>query len=174
MRVYNKCGLALVALIFNFVCLEEVSGQVSSKNPCHPWSIKGNSTSCEVPTLPVGFCGACPFGALYSDGKYQDCIRVFQLQDNANAWPTCKASLERYIELNPCDDVRASAFTVNKYLTKTGTAKETARQQFDFFLYAYCEAGCDSIPQTDAEPNKPSISLDRGNCQAHPYHDICN
>jgi N-acetylneuraminic acid mutarotase len=169
--IFNMGGLALAGLIFASINLMEVKGQLSGKNPCHPYSVKSNSSSCEVMTLPIGFCGACPFGTFDNAGKYQDCTRVSQLEDNANTWPTCKASLERYVELNPCDVVRASA--LNKYLTKTGSAKETARQQLDFFLYAFCEAGCDCIPQTGADPNKPSVSIERGNCQAHPYYDIC-
>jgi N-acetylneuraminic acid mutarotase len=171
-RIFSWFDLAAFFAFLAAGSVQNANGQLSGKNPCHPGNIKNNPSTCEVMTFPVGFCGACPFGALYNDGRYQDCTRTMQLEDNSATWPTCKAALENYLALNPCDLPRAYAF--GNFTTKTGAEKETARQKLDFFLYAYCEAACDCIPQIGADRNTPEISIERGNCQAHPYYDTCN
>ena len=43
----------------------------------------------------------------------------------------------------------------------------------DFFVYTVCENACDCIPQIDASPTVPEISIERGNCQAHAHYDVC-
>jgi hypothetical protein len=56
----------------------------------------------------------------------------------------------------------------------TAAVRETGRLFLDYFLYATCENGCDCIPFYNADVNNPALGVNRGNCQAHAYYDLCN
>ena len=143
----------------------------AGQNPCHVKAQK-KSTSCTVVTIPVGLCPVCGVGAPMqeSNGSYIDCTRTSGLED-AVTGEQCRALVQDYIELNPCDSARLTALEF--YNSTNPTTKEKGRQRLDYFLYSVCENGCDCIPQVDANPAVKQIDVHRGNCQAHAYYDVC-
>jgi hypothetical protein len=44
----------------------------------------------------------------------------------------------------------------------------------DYNIYLICENACDCIPQFDASPTVPAISITCGNCQAHAHYNGCS
>jgi hypothetical protein len=75
------------------------------------------------------------------------------------------------VDENQCDTARSDG--LEQYLSSDYGEKEEGRKILDFFVYAVCENACDCIPQTDASPTVPEISIERGNCQAHAHYDVC-
>ncbi|KAL7565947.1 hypothetical protein ACA910_008405 [Epithemia clementina (nom. ined.)] len=144
----------------------------SDRTPCHGHEIKSLSSDCEVITLPKGFCGSFDFGpTLTTTGAYIDCTRTVDWKTSDKA-SIRNGAMNEYILQNPCDVPRHMAFS-NFMNGTTGDDVEIARLQLDFFVYAFCEAACDCIPQVDANRDDPRVVLERGNCQKHPQSDIC-
>jgi hypothetical protein len=79
--------------------------------------------------------------------------------------------MKEYVAENPCDTARNDG--LNQYLWGDDGEKEEGRMIMDYFVYSICENACDCIPQIDASPTVPAISIERGNCQAHAYWDVC-
>lgn len=157
-----------LAVLF-FILFPFVSGE-RSRNPCHP----GRSASrlgapCEGIYLPTRLCRSCELSGYDSNGFFNDCTAIYKVSE-----PKCKAQLELYTKLNPCDTVRAAQ------LGNLGNA--TNRRDLDYFVYSVCEECCDCIPsgarpwaynQRRARGISALTNLARGNCPAHAYYDIC-
>lgn len=154
--------------ILIFLSLIALSSANRSRNPCHPnRSAEKLGTSCEEIVLPPKMCRKCRLRGYDAQGYLNDCESIYRIED-----PECRAEIQNYVDLNPCDTVRAEQMSAFD--------DDLNRKGLDYFVYSICEECCDCIPR-DAEAdkfdemkkNKTLISLVRGNCPAHAHYDIC-
>ena len=149
--------------------ISAVYGQ--GKYPCHGEKDILGAHSCSGVTLPYRLCSACSLKPVAPNGDFVQCNNIYAL-DNQQ----CKTELERYVEMNPCDDKRKDQLM--------GWSSWDI-QNLDYFVYSVCEHCCDCIPKGTKEWQFESLSQshtdeipslykpDRGNCPAHAFYDIC-
>jgi hypothetical protein len=173
---YYSAFLRLLATVFMLsdstlaLAAEENHITVSSVNTCHRLMWKERPSSCKKIWIPRGLCVECARDEIYHDGKFKDCTRTFEIQKT-----TCQDKLQEYILLNPCDTPRVDALKMIQSSSKNTNEqqeKEEGRQVLDFLAHTFCEGGCDCIPMHGADRDKPEISIERGNCQAHMENDL--
>ena len=156
---FGRIALSLVLLHCLSCSKLSLVSAATSKNTCHSTLYKERPNNCTKIVIPQGMCVACQVDDYLSDGQFADCSSTYNLEP-----PTCRAKLQEYVNLNPCDTYRKDG--LEKYLGLQGPSKvEEGRQVMDFMVYALCEGGCDCIPQVNADRNMPAISVERGNCQ---------
>lgn len=139
-----------------------------SRNPCHPnrsSSVLG--TGCEFIRLPNSLCSNCRLNGYDGRGYFNRCDAIYDINESK-----CKAGLQDYVKLNPCD-------TIRKKQVQSFNSRDS-QFALDYFVYSICEECCDCIPNgssssqyTSRKNNKLLISYVRGNCPAHAFYDIC-
>lgn len=138
-----------------------------SKNPCHPGLGTYRAPACERVVIPAGFNAACALKPpVAANGNFVDCANIYDLDA-----PGCRASFEEYVDLNPCDDVRAG------FVENWGAPASVVG--LDYFAYGLLEQCCDTVEKGsnagEYEARKAAgtlWSLTRGNGPAHFYYDI--
>lgn len=105
-----------------------------SANTCHGSTIKSTSSTCEDIIIPTGLCSSCEFGNIDGKGNYYDCSRTMKVENTM-----CIDSMQRYVNMNPCDDGRKTA--LDEFRSNNSTISEIGRKKIDFFLYSVCEQG---------------------------------
>lgn len=165
------CSAHIVLLLFGYSTLVFQARSERSRNPCHPGrSSSALGTDCEFIRLPLELCRDCRLNGYDSRGILNRCDAIY----NINA-PKCKAGLQKYVRLNPCDTIRKKH--VQNFKSRD------SQFGLDYFTYSICEECCDCIPR-GARANQYNsrlkrkgrqglISLVRGNCPAHAYYDVC-
>lgn len=137
-------------------------------NPCHPHLETLSAFGCEHVTIPPALCStqSCKLKEPRPDGNFVSCTSIYSIDNDG-----CKAKLQEYVRLNPCDEKRKEQ--VEKWDAES-------IQKLDYFAYALCEQVCDCIPKqtiaSEYDQRKKSDTLFtvfRGNCPAHSYYDVC-
>jgi hypothetical protein len=147
---------------------EEEDITVSSINTCHRLMWKERPSSCKKIWIPRGLCVECTRDEIYHDGRFKDCTRTFEIQKTS-----CQDKLQEYAMLDSCDFPRIDALLMFQNSSDNNEEeKEEGRQILDFLAHTFCEGGCDCIPMHGADRDKPEISIERGNCQAHMENDL--
>ncbi|PXF39989.1 hypothetical protein BWQ96_10304 [Gracilariopsis chorda] len=133
--------------------------------PCHMDKQSLNSM-CRQVRLPRELCSKCTLRLVKENGGFKDCKSIYNLDA-----PGCKAKLQRYVDINPCDGKRAS---------QVKAWNPTSKMQLDYFVYSVCEQCCDCIykgatpGQFQRRKNENRLfHPERGNCPAHAVYDIC-
>lgn len=161
---------SLSTAALTFAAVLALASAISGKNPCHPnRRVELLGVPCEGIYLPPSMCDKCQLSEYDSRGNFNDCQAIYKIGE-----PECKAQIELYSELNPCDTVRKAQ------LEDFDSADK--RTALDYFVYSVCEECCDCIPRgarsgqyDDRRRARPKTltSLVRGNCPAHAHFDIC-
>lgn len=143
--------------------------------PCQKDKKSEAAPACERVVIPDGFCNSCPVRPTRDDGNFADCTNVYDLTSDV-----CRTHLVQYIALNPCDTRRAEL---------VARWDDASIERLDYFVYAMCELGCDSIPAgSTADQYKERLNatlmgssnasetlwnVRRGNSPAHFIYDVC-
>lgn len=73
--------------------------------PCQGARSKhGEGVDCTHVKLPRSLCSACPLRDPTNEGKFKDCSNIMNPDSNQ-----CKDELQKYVDANPCDTIRADA-----------------------------------------------------------------
>lgn len=164
--------LGAIALVGVLALLSSsVSG---SRNPCHKYRGGINKqVTCKRPWFPKELCSKCVLRPTIAGGHFDNCKRIYDLEEDSEDGQQCVEQLRMYAEMNAdCDPAR-------KKLLEDPYAPNN-KEALDYFVYAMCEQCCDCIPfkavPTEFEKAKEEKRLlrpYRGNCPAHAYYDIC-
>jgi len=117
--------------------------------------------------IPYNMCNQCNLKPYNSRGNFPIRQEIYDIDA-----PLCKAGIQRYVELNPCDDTR------RRQMANFNNPDNHAA--IGVFMYSVCETCCDCVPigaRANQFENRRSsetlIELYRGNCPAHAVYDIC-
>jgi len=122
--------------IFLAICLT-TTWAMQSKFPCPGDKAALGKNNCKVVKLPPGLCSDCPLKAPASNGAFKDCAAIYD-----STTSQCKATMNKYVQANPCDGVRASAMQK----INAGNGGNFEKNAINYFLYSVCEQCCDCIP----------------------------
>jgi len=123
--------------------------------------------SCSVITIPRNMCNSCNLKPYDNRGRFPIRKEIYEIDE-----PACRAGIEEYARLNPCDTPR-----VNQVADFEGSRSELGE-----FMYTVCETCCDCVPfgaEADEYEERREggvaqlTQLRRGNCPAHAVFDVC-
>lgn len=130
----------------------------------------GNAASCTNVKIPPQLCTKCHLRPHDDEGKFFTSYNKDIIDIDTDE---CAQQMKKYVDLNPCDTLRAKYF--DEYKTKT-----FAYQRLAQFMYTICEQCCDmvtvgSLPSEYKErlANDTLYTISRGNSPAHFRFDIC-
>lgn len=171
-----KSTIFVISCLFALVCKGQATEADSGSHEAMKFSARQQNSNSDCTTLriPWNLCGACPLKPFKVKGGGNvnfNGINRFDIYDLSS--PQCRHMLNRYVQFNPCDDVRRKAVSE---MDKKGSAKK----QVIYFMYSVCELCCDCVPigsrENDYEKRKEEgtlINIKRGNCAAHFFYDTC-
>lgn len=128
------------------------------------------AVGCTNVKIPPNLCKKCHLRPHGPDGTFFTSYKKDIIDIDT---PECQAEISTYIDLNPCDELRAKYFAS---FNKSKFAYERVAQ----FMYSVCEQCCDMV----TVGSKPSeywmrkkegtlYEYRRGNSPAHLHFDIC-
>lgn len=170
-----KSTIFVISCLFALVCKVQATQADSGSHEAMKSSVRqqNSNSDCSTVRIPWNLCSACPLKPFtVQDGKPNfNGINRFDIYDLSSR--QCRNMLNRYVQFNPCDDVRRDAV---RDLDK----KVSAKEQVVYFMYTVCEMCCDCIPfgakEDEYEKRKAEgtlVDLNRGNCPAHFFYDVC-
>lgn len=171
-----KSTIFVISCLFALLCKAQPTQADSASHEAMKFSARQQNSASDCTTLriPWNLCTACPLkpfsvkkGGVVNFGG----VNRFDIYDLSST--RCRHMLNRYVEFNPCDDVRKDAV---RDMDKKGSAKRSVI----YFMYSVCELCCDCVPigsrEEDYEKRKAEgtlINIKRGNCAAHFFYDTC-
>lgn len=152
-----------------------LSTAMGGMNPCHEnkgsLGKGGNGyepVTCKNVKFSPQLCRACLLKPPTSNGNFKTCNAIYDLSR-----PWCRNQLRQYARMNAdCDPVRT------EQVKDFNNAKN--REGLDYFVYSVCEQCCDCVPRGASvsqypwrKANNKLLSVNRGNCPAHAWYDVC-